>query len=391
MSHYHSAGNLPHKRHTQFRGENGALRVEELFSTLGFDGPYALLYHVSSPTEVIRIDAGPLVPLEAWECETHRHHLLDTAGLPSGGDILEARRPLFFNEELIVSVARPNSACVGFYRNALADELVIVAEGEGVFLSPFGRLDYEAGDMIVVPRGTVQDFRPGVGNRLFVIESTSTIEPPSRYFAGRQFAEHSPFCERDIKIPVLQPPVVERGDFSIRTKLGRAMTIYGVANHPFDIIGWDGSLYPYAINMRDFEPVTRRIHTMPDEQQAFSTKGAAICCLVPRLMDYHPDALPTPPVHSSIDCDEILINLGDRFMGWERPSMGFVTFHPRGLPHGPKPGTPEKSIGMKEFDGEGVLIDAFRPIRLAYAAHACDDPAYYREWLAPPVGPDDLE
>jgi homogentisate 1,2-dioxygenase len=384
MPQYVQAGDIPHKRHTQFRDESGRLRVEELFSSHGFGGPYALLYHARSPVEILGFEPGPKMAVGEWKCGVHRNHMFQTGGLHTGGDPLSARRPLMFNDDIVFSVASPDRRLDGFYRNALFDELIIVAEGHGELHTPFGRLDYEPDDLIVIPRGTIQDMRPGEGpHRLVVVESKIPITIPSRYFAGGQFAEHSPFCERDFKIPQLHPPTIERGDFRIWGKFGDEVTVYRMANHPFDVVGWDGSLYPYAINLRDFEPLTRRIHTMPDEQQAFAIDGvAAICCVVPRLMDYHPNALPAPPVHSSIDCDEVMIYLDTRFMGWSKPTPGVMTFHPRGLLHGPKAGVYEATIGMKEFDGRAVLIDTFKPLRLAGAAEQCDDGAYHREWLA---------
>ena len=338
MPQYQSVGKIPHKRHTQLRDEAGALRYEEMFSTQAFADVYALLYHVSPPTEVRSIEPGPNLALKEWVDDVHRHHLLDTFSQERSGDYLQSRRPILFNDESIVSVASPDRASEALYRNATFDELVCVGAGSGELVTPFGSIDYGPRDMIVLPRGTTQEWRPADGpQKMLILESRDPITIPSRYLTpSGQFSEHSPVCERDVRAPRLNPPRVERGDFPVLVKVEDRISIYHTAWHPFDLVGWDGCLYPYAINMDDFEPVARRIHTMPDEQQIFATKGACICCLVPRPMDWHEDAIPAPAYHSSIDIDEIIFNMAEKFMGWTRPSMGVTTFHPRGIAHGSK-------------------------------------------------------
>jgi len=386
MPQYQCIGKLPHKRHTQFRGPTGALFNEELVSAQGFSDAYSLLYHVSTPTAVRAIMEGDPMPVREWANEVHRHHLFDTnkfAGV--GGDVLESRRPLLFNDDIIISVAFPDRVGQAMYRNALRDELVYVGEGEGSLFTPWGRLRYESGDMIVIPRGTTQDWHPltGLSHRFLILESASAITPPARYLTSSgQFSEHSPVCERDIKVPELVEPRLDRGDFPVRVKFGETINIHHLASHPFDVVGWDGCLYPYAISARDFEPVTRRIHTMPDEQQIFETVGAAICCFVNRVADYHPLSIPAPPIHSSVDVDEVLFNMGTTIFGWKGPYPGMMTFHPRGFPHGPKPGVPEATIGMKELDLNAIMVDAARPLRRTHWAQDCDDPGYPTLWLS---------
>jgi len=380
---YRLAGKVPPKRHTQFRDGNGKLAFEEMFTTHGFGDIYSLLYHCSAPTDVIEIESTRMVEPTEWKRDSHRHHLLDTAELQTGGDVFSSRLPLLFNEDIIVSIAAPQAGDDTFYRNASCDEFVCVGKGNGTLETPFGSLPYAPGDMIIVPRGTLQQWVPESGsvNRLLVVESTTTITPPARYLSRLgQFSFHSPVSERDFRAPQFREPRVERGRFKVQIKMNHALSTYYYGWHPFDVIGWDGYLYPYAVNMRDFEPVTRRIHTMPDEQQIFETQGAAICCLVKRLLDYHPESIPAPPYHVSIDVDEIVFNMGEQFMGWTRPSLGVITFHPRGIVHGPKPGSYEASIGMKEFDGTAIMVDAFKPLKLTRFAQQCDDPTYPDVW-----------
>ncbi|MGE4432244.1 MAG: homogentisate 1,2-dioxygenase [Sphingobium sp.] len=380
MPHYHRQGQIPPKRHTQFRGPDGKLRYEELLSTRGFEGPYSLLYHEHFPVEVSESEPAGRISFEEWPIDTQINRSMDTSVIESSGDILSSRRMLAYNDDLWVSVATPDQAMDGFYRNGLCDEFMMVIHGSGVIHSPFGALPYEEGDMILMPRGITYDFRAdGDDTRLLIMESRTPVVPPKKYLVGgSQWAEHAPFCERDFKTPVLQEPILEKGRYKITAKVGDMMTRYIVPNHPFDVIGWDGTHYPCAVNIRNFEPVTRRIHTMPDEQQAFETAGAAICCFVPRMADYHPDAIPVPPVHSNIDCDELLLNLSGALVGW-KGSKGLLTLHPRGLYHAAK--IYEESIGMTELNGTALAIDTFKPVKLTALARACADPEYYKVWL----------
>jgi homogentisate 1,2-dioxygenase len=383
MPQYRKEGKIPHKRHTQLRDENGKLAYEEMVTFQGFEDIYSLLYHASPPAEAEV--SGPLepFPMEVWERKEFRHHLLDTMAGRTEGGYFETRRTLLFNEDVTVSVASPSRKDGFLFRNALCDELVCVGRGEGELHSPFGVLSYGPGDLIVIPRGVTQEWCPKAGSdsSLLVMESTTTITPPARYLNRLgQFTFHSPVCERDVRTPVLPAPRLESGRFQVRVKLGSKTADHYCLNHPFDVSGWDGYLYPYAINMEDFEPLTRRIHTMPDDQQIFEAAGVAVCCLVPRLLDYHPDAIPAPPYHSSVDIDEVIFNMGESFMGWTRPAMGVTTFHPRGIVHGPKPGGYEGSIGMKDFDGTAIMIDTLKPLVLTQDAERCDDPSYKDVW-----------
>jgi homogentisate 1,2-dioxygenase len=380
MPYYQRQGQIPPKRHTQFRNADGKLRFEELFSTQGFGGPYSLLYHETYPVEILRAESGGTMDPDEWMIDAQQNRCMITSKIDSSGDVLSSRRPMIFNEDVTVSIANPDRACDGFYRNALCDEMIMIMEGSGAVQSPFGVIVYESGDVIVIPRGTTYDLRPGnVDNRFVILESRTSIVPPKKYFVdGGQMAEHSPFCERDFRTPVLPPPVIKRDEFQVTTKHGSRITVYKVPNHPFDVVGWDGSLYPFAMNIRDFEPVTRRIHTMPDEQQAFETAGAAICLVVPRAADYHPIAIPSPPIHSSIDCDEILVNLSGSLMGWKEGAKGMMTLHPRGLLHAAK--VYEESVGIKAFEGLALLIDTFKPLKLTKFAEKCADPHYQDVW-----------
>lgn len=382
MPNYRETGRVPRKRHTQSRGPDGKLRYEELFSCQGFAAESSLLYHVCEPTDVTRIVRQPSRTVPRLTGEAHQHRRFVPDGLASKGEFLDARVALFRNDDVEISFASPDTDSTYFYRNGLGDELVAVMSGGGTLRTQFGALHFGADDLIVIPRGAVQEWTfDGGGQRLAIVESRTTIGAPARYLTPTgQFTEHSPFCERDLRVPGLEEPRREAGDFVARVRLGEEVTDYHLAWHPFDVEGWDGCVYPFALNLSDYEPVTRRIHTMPDDAQVFATGNAAICVLVPRLGDYHPDSVSSPPYHSSVDCDEVTIYLDGSGSGLSASGAGAIAFHPRGIPHGPKPGFYEASIGVREFGTKVLLIDTFRPLHVAASAMAADEPGYALSW-----------
>lgn len=385
MPQYFSAGVIPHKKHTQLRTKSGDLVYEEMHTTYGFTDIYSLMYHLSPPTTVISVEKATPIRFDEWDSGTHRHHLLDSGNVLSGGSLFDSRRPLLYNDDVVLSVASPTKSSDMFFRNAHSDELICVGAGEGTLSTAFGTLKYGPRDLIVIPRGTTQqwDIDEDIPQTLFIVESKTPITPPARYLNRLgQFTMKSPIGERDIRVPEFQEPHAEIGDHTIRIKIDNEFVDYHYAPHPFDLVGWDGYVYPYIINMSDFEPLSRRIHTMPDDQQIFETGGAAICCLVPRPLDWHPDAIPAAPYHASIDVDEVMFNMSNVFMGWSRVGLGVMTLHPRGILHGPKPGGYEKSIGMKEFDGTAIMVDVANPLKLTAFAELCDDESYPSAWLS---------
>lgn len=383
MPYYRQVGDVPRARHTQHRRPSGELYHEELISTEGFDGLSSLLYHLAPPTAARAIKPQPSLAFEGHHGDALRVHRLETSKLSRSGDFLTARVPAFYNEDIVVSICTPDRASDAFYRNGQCDELVFVHEGSGELLSPFGAISYRQYDWVNIPRGTTVDWRPASGQeRLVVVESMTDIKPPTRYLSARgQFLEASPYCERDVRGPELRDPVDERGDFEVRIKSRELLTSYWLAHHPFDVVGWDGCYYPYAINALDFQPIIQRIHTMPNIHQIFATGGAAVCNFVPRHADYHPQAIVAAPNHSSVDCDEVLYNVSGELSGRIGDGPGTTTFHPRGVPHGPKPGTYEASIGTEKHDAIAIMIDTFRPLKIAASVMECDDPTYPQAWI----------
>lgn len=381
MPHYVQRGDIPSKRHTQFRTPAGALRFEELVSRKGFSDVYSNLYHLRMPTRVRRVGVFRPMHLEAIATE-HRARHIRTSRVQSSGDALSARRALFFNQDVIISKAHVDRNMDVFYRNGHHDEMLYVQSGSGTLRSNLGNLAYGPGDYVIVPRGVIYQLDVKEQARLLIVESRGGIDTPSRYRNEHgQLLEHSPFCERDIRTPELTSPIDEEGEFPVWVRLEQGVQEYVYAHNPFDVIGWDGCYYPWAINIRDFEPITGRIHQPPPVHQTFQAPGFVVCSFVSRLFDYHPEAIPAPYPHSNVDSDEILFYSWGDFMSRTGVEEESITLHPMGLPHGPQPGKYEGSIGKKETEELAVMIDTFAPLRVAQAAIDVDDETYPASWM----------
>ncbi|MGA9237835.1 homogentisate 1,2-dioxygenase [Robiginitalea sp.] len=381
---YHKLGKIPHKRHTTFRKKDDSLYYEQLFGTIGFDGMSSLLYHIHRPTQVKEIvKTLDIAPRAAVEHNMHSR-LFKGLELPPKEDYLESRSVLLFNSDVTVGVAAPKESQTDyFYKNADADELLFVHEGTGVLKTLLGEIPFEYGDYLLIPRGMIYQIHfDGPDNRLLVVESYHPLYTPKRYrnWFG-QHLEHSPFCERDFKLPQNLQAYDETGDFLIKVKKQGQLHHMVYATHPFDVVGWDGYNYPYGFSIHDFEPITGRVHQPPPVHQTFETSAFVVCSFVPRLYDYHPQAIPAPYNHSNIDSDEVLYYVDGDFMSRKGIDKGYISLHPAGIPHGPHPGTYEASIGKKGTEELAVMVDTFKPLQVTQAALGLDDGKYYRSWL----------
>jgi homogentisate 1,2-dioxygenase len=383
MPYYYSLGQVPHKRHTQFRKPDGTLYSEQLFSTEGFSSDYSLLYHCNPPTQIIRTEPQLDVMPEIAEEKMLKHRSFEGFNLPAERDYLLSRKPVLVNNDChIVLSACQESMKDYFFKNADADEMIFIHEGEGVLKTMYGELKFSYGDYLVIPRGTIYqvEFNTSV-NRLFIVESFSPIRFPKRYQSKYgQLLEHAPFCERDIRPPSNLVTHDVKGDHLIRVK--KKGVLYGLHynHHPFDVVGWDGCCYPFAFSIHDFEPITGRVHQPPPVHQTFEANNFVVCSFVPRLYDYHPDAIPAPYNHSNIDSDEVLYYVDGDFMSRKNVTRGMITLHPAGIPHGPHPGTVEKSIGKKETRELAVMVDTFHPLMLTRYALTLENPDYVMSW-----------
>jgi homogentisate 1,2-dioxygenase len=382
MPFYMRMGHIPHKRHTQFRKPDGSLYSEQVMGTKGFSGLEAIIYHHYPPTALVEVeDLGPaIVPLEEEGGLRHRH--FKTINVEPGGDMLTGRRYVLANNDVALAICRPSEPQDYYYRNGQGDELLFVHEGEGHLETTFGSVPFRPGDYLYVPIGcTYRLVSSGGPVRLLVIETTGEITTPRRYRNEHgQLLEHAPYCERDIRPPVDLAARDERGPFEVRVRARGRMTRHVLDHHPLDAVGWDGYLYPYAFNVEDFEPITGRIHQPPPVHQTFQGTNFVVCSFVPRLFDYHPLGIPAPYNHSNVESDEILYYVAGNFMSRRGIEEASITLHPAGMPHGPHPGTVEASIGKDKTDELAVMIDTFRPLKVARAALPYEDAAYTYSW-----------
>ncbi|MGN5953254.1 homogentisate 1,2-dioxygenase [Sphingobacterium lactis] len=381
---YHHLGEIPEKRHTVFRKPDGELYAEELVSTHGFSSVYSLVYHCYPPTLVKAIrdpyDVSPKIARE----KHLKHTSLKGFQVKPKADYLESRVPVLVNQDLHISLAAPMESMKDyFYKNSQADEVIFIHEGSGKLLTGYGEIPFKYGDYLVIPRGVIYQLEfDSSDNRLFIVESFEPIKTPKRYRNEfGQLMEHAPFCERDIKRPSNLKTYDEKGEYEIKIKKQGLIYPYLYATHPFDFIGWDGYHYPWAFSIHDFMPITGKLHQPPPVHQTFETNSFVLCSFCPRLYDYHPDSIPAPYNHSNVDSDEVLYYVDGDFMSRKSVERGQITLHPGGIPHGPHPGTVEKSIGQTKTEELAVMIDPFRPLMLTEQALELEDPDYYISWI----------
>ena len=381
---YHKMGSVPPKRHTIHEKPEGGIYYEQLFGTEGFHGLSSLLYHTHRPTMISSygetIDLKPKAAIE----NNIKSRMLEGFNIKSKDDFLKARTPVLFNDDVQIDIASPKKGIINyFYKNSDSDEILFIQKGSGILKTLFGELKFNYADYIVIPRGTIYkiEFETS-NNKLLIIESKSPIVTPKRYRNEfGQLLEHSPFCERDIKLPENLVSHDSLGEYLIKVKKEKKLHEIYFASHPFDVIGWDGYCYPYIFSALNFEPITGRIHQPPPVHQTFEGNNFVICTFAPRLYDYHPKSIPAPYNHSNIDSDEVLYYVDGDFMSRNHVEHGFISLHPGGIPHGPHPGAYERSIGQKQTSELAVMIDTFKPLKVTQAALDIELKDYWKSWL----------
>jgi homogentisate 1,2-dioxygenase len=380
---YHRLGNLPHKRHTVFKSQEGKFYYEQLFGTEGFHGMSSLLYHVHRPTQIKEILKSYPVEPKIAVSKNIKPLLLKGFDIKPADDFLESRKTLMINSDCAIGLAAPRkSQTEYFYKNADSDEMLFIHKGSGTLKTHMGNIRFGYGDYLIIPRGMIYQLHFDTAeNRLLFCESHAPFYTPKRYknIQG-QLLEHSPFCERDYKLPAELETHDAKGDFILKVKKEGMMHEIVYATHPFDVVGWDGYNFPWGFSIHDFEPITGRVHQPPPVHQTFETTSFVVCSFCPRVYDYHPQSVPAPYNHSNIDSDEILYYVDGDFMSRNNIKEGYITLHPKGIPHGPAPGAMERSIGQKETQELAVMIDTFRPLMITEEAMGIDDGAYYRSW-----------
>src|SRR3954449_8995841 len=407
MPFYQRLGELPRKRHVVAR-DNGTLLTEEVMGFEGCSGLESILYHLQSPCRVI--ECGEFVPIvrEEWVPDAHAHRHLRTWDVPQAGDAVSGRQLLMWNGDVEISLCRPTEQMGYFFRNGEGDEVIFVHEGSGTLETIFGDLPYKNGDYIVVPRGTTYRFRPDGEQRYVVFETPGLITIPKRYRNEHgQLMEHAPYYHRDLRPPTELRTSRERGDFEVKVRVRDGVQTYGIDYHPFDVVGWDGYLFPWTFSIHDFEPIpgrihmpppshetsrgpfrlhpfepiTGRIHMPPPSHQTFQGPNFVICSFCPRKLDFDPLAVPIPYHHSNLQSEEMIYYVSGNFGSRRGVDVGSITLHPSGLAHGPQPGLAEKSIGLHETTELAVMCDTFHPLKLSKFAAGLDDGKYWRSWF----------
>ena len=380
MPFYQKHGKLPDKRHIQFRDDDGNLYWEELISRKGFSHIYSNVYHLNPPTAINKVgDINP-IQLDAQDQE-HRHHHIKTRNLNSKGDAISARVPLFFNSDIILSKAIVDDSMEYLYRNGHHDECLFVHGGKGTLRTNFGSLLLSQGDYAIIPRGVIWQLDVKESLELLIAETVGPIQTPDRYRNELgQLLEHAPYSERDLRTPILESPI-SGGPIQVKVRLIQGIQSYEYQHHPFDVVGWDGYFYPWVFNVNDFMPITGKVHQPPPVHQVFEAPGLVICNFVPRLFDYHPEAVPAPYAHSNVDSDEILYYVSGDFMSRKGMEAGSISYHPAGLPHGPQPGKIEASLDLNEANEIAVMIDTFKPLKITTNVIEIDDSHYPLSWL----------
>jgi homogentisate 1,2-dioxygenase len=378
---YHKLGKIPRKRHIVFKKEDGSLYREQLMGLQGFSGPSSLLYKENLPTATSSMKKLAIGDQEGSEISTSfTNWHFKTAALSTDESFFQSRVPLLKNPQVEIGVSTFSSNSI--LRNASHHELHFLHSGEGQLRSEFGTLNLHSGDYIYIPKGITHqwDFEGDV--RVLLTQSLQPMEFPSRYLgATGQFLEHSPVCERDIRVPETLEPCLEKGDFRILVHRSGEYFEQVLDHHPFDTVGWDGYLYPFAISIHDFEPLVGRIHQPPPIHQIFNSAHFVVCNFVPRLFDFHPEAIPAPYFHSNTDSDEVLYYVDGEFMSRKGIEQGSITLHPAGIPHGPQPGKTEASVGVHETVELAVMIDTFEPLMVTDKALGIQQEDYVRSWL----------
>ncbi|MED1467801.1 homogentisate 1,2-dioxygenase [Bacillus salipaludis] len=380
---YRQMGKIPHKRHTIHKKEDGSLYREQVMGTRGFSGTQSILYHEYMPTEVVKSELVMSFLPEYEDQPSLRHRHFFTGNVSKHGNGLTGRQYFLGNQDLLIGTANVTEGMPSFYRNGDGDEMLFIHYGSGRLETMFGTIAYRPGDYLVIPIGTIYRVIPNENEttKMLFVESFSQITTPRRYRNEYgQLLEHSPFCERDIRGPESLQTFNQKGEFEVLTKSRGNIHSHILGHHPFDVVGWDGYLYPWAFNIEDFEPITGRVHQPPPVHQTFEGNNFVVCSFVPRLYDYHPQSIPAPYYHSNVNSDELLYYVEGNFMSRKGIQEGSITLHPSGIPHGPHPGKTEASIGKKETLELAVMIDTFHPLKVVKAAAAVEDLDYMYSW-----------
>jgi homogentisate 1,2-dioxygenase len=389
MPSYRKLGKVPPKRHiimpnTANSFLNEGLYYEHVVTTQGFDRAYTIMYHLRPPTRVTATESAGKIAIEAADDRELRHHHFKTQDLPRGGEAVTGRVPILFNDDLVSWRCKPDKQQNELYRNGAADEVIFIHQGSGHLETIYGKVPYRRGDYVVVPRTTTYRIVSDDISKEdhLILECFAPVRVPQRYHnPDGQIYLGAPMYERDFHSPQELCFVDKEKPTSILIKVHQNLTRVTMTHHPFDVIGWDGFLYPYTFNAWDFEPLTGTIHLPPPFQQTFECRGFVICTFAPRHLDHHPQAVKVPYVHSNVEADEVLFYVDGEFASRRGVDLGSMTLHPGGIPHGPHPGTIMKSMKVERTEEMAVMFDTDRRLHPTVQAMKVDDPGYPKSWL----------
>lgn len=388
MPAYLQVGSIPPKHHIALPREPGyrseGIAYEEVVTTAGFGRAYSICYHLRPPTRVRKVEPAGDVLLKTVTMPVLRHHHLKTGHIEPAGDPVTGRIPLLANADVIFGRCRPRLPQNELYRNAAADEVIFVHKGQGTLHSMFGPLPFKPFDYIVIPHCTTYrlEFDPGVQPDLVYVEATSNVSIPPKYLnSDGQIRLGAPYSERDFHGPRNPLVIDDERDTTVLIKDDARLTRYTLAQHPFDVVGWDGMVYPYTFNADDFEPITGTVHQPPPVHLTFEGKGFVLCTFAPRMLDTHPQAIKVPYAHSNVQADEVLYYVRGRFGSRRGVEEASITLHPRGIPHGPHPGTIVASRSLTHTDELAVMLDTMLPLAVTEQALALDDATYPYSWI----------
>src|SRR5687767_11472305 len=379
---YVQMGEVPPKRHTQVRGEDGRLLVEEVVGYEGFSGNESILLHIESPCRIVSAEEFTPLVIEEWVPDQHVHRLTDARSIEPEGDPITGRKVLMFNSDVEMAICKPVEEQEYFFRNGEGDEVLFIQQGSGEIETTFGTLRYRQHDYVVIPRGTTYRVHMHDGPQEWLTFFTpGEIETPNRYRNRYgQLLEHAPFSQRDFRPPATLATHRERGEHVVKVRVRSGYQDYITDYHPLDVVGWDGYVYPYTFNIADFEPKAGRLHQPPPAHQNFQGPNFVICSFCPRMLDWDPMAIALPYHHSNVQSEEMIYYVDGQFGSRKGVDIGAITLHPSGLPHGPQPGLVEKSLGTTRTEELAVMCDTFRPLKLSTLSRDLDDPSYAFSW-----------
>jgi homogentisate 1,2-dioxygenase len=385
-------GRVPPKHHIVFPRDAaegaapGAIHHEECLTRDGFDGPYTILYHRERPhaQHPAEVAHGWELPLAVAPERLAKRHYLSSDVATRGGAPVDARVPLLFSRDVVTSVAFPDASDPVYFSDGDSDTLVYVFAGGGTLRTLLGDVAFEKDDYVFVPRGLLHRFLldPAAGpQHWLVLELRGGLHIPRQFLNGvGQLKMDAPFTHRDFRRPVEVTPRDE-GIRELLVKRNDAFHGFRYDHAPLDVVGWDGTVYPWVFPILNFQPRAGQTHLPPTLHGTFAARGALICSFVPRVVDFHPQAIPCPYPHSSVDVDEIIFYCRGNFTSRRGVGPGSISYHPAGIPHGPHPGAYEGSIGHARTDELAVMLDCFEPLRPTAAALGVEDPHYMESFL----------